>query len=104
MQIPPPNVLSVEEMVKERQELAKAGRSLVFTNGCFDILHAGHVQYLTFSRNQGDALIVGLNSDSSVKRNKGDDRPINSEDEQEFYDSYVNAPSSAAQRLKRQFG
>jgi rfaE bifunctional protein nucleotidyltransferase chain/domain len=63
-------------MKKERTRLRKQGRKLVFTNGCFDILHAGHVDYLTFARQQGDALVIGVNSDSSVKRNKGPQRPI----------------------------
>ncbi len=52
---------------------------LVFTNGCFDFIHTGHVDYLYFSRKQGDALVVGLNSDKSVRRNKGKHRPINNE-------------------------
>lgn len=56
-------------------------QSLVFTNGCFDILHAGHVAYLQFARAQGDALIVGVNADVSVKKNKGDLRPVNPEAE-----------------------
>ena len=51
----------------------------VFTNGCFDILHVGHVRYLTAARKLGDKLIVGLNSDESVKRLKGESRPINNE-------------------------
>jgi rfaE bifunctional protein nucleotidyltransferase chain/domain len=60
------------------------GKSLVFTNGCFDILHAGHVDYLAFARQQGEALTVGVNSDASVKRNKGDGRPINGEDDRAY--------------------
>ena len=52
---------------------------LVFTNGCFDFIHPGHVDYLAFARNQGDALVVGLNSDKSVRRNKGKHRPVNNE-------------------------
>ena len=55
----------------------KAGQKIVFTNGCFDILHAGHVSVLEFSRNKGDVLVVGLNSDASVRRLKGPTRPIN---------------------------
>lgn len=55
------------------------GKKIVFTNGCFDILHLGHVEYLNEARNQGDVLIVGLNSDKSVKLLKGEDRPINNE-------------------------
>ena len=67
-----------------RDRLQAEGKRLAFTNGCFDILHRGHVTYLLFSRDQADALCVGLNSDSSVKRNKGKDRPINSEDDRAF--------------------
>lgn len=66
-------------MRKERARLKAAGKKLVFTNGAFDILHAGHVKYLEFARNQGDALVVGLNADASVRRYKGDLRPINSQ-------------------------
>ncbi len=55
-----------------------AGRTVVFTNGCFDILHAGHVRYLTAAKKLGDILIVGLNSDESVHRLKGEGRPVNS--------------------------
>lgn len=68
-----------------RDQLDKEGRKLVFTNGCFDILHRGHVTYLEFARAQGDALIIGLNSDDSVRRaNKGPDRPINAQDDRAF--------------------
>ena len=63
-------------MKKERVRLKAAGRKISFTNGCFDIIHAGHVDYLQWARNQADALIVGLNSDASVRRNKGEKRPI----------------------------
>ena len=69
-------ILATDDMRRERDKLREAGKTLVFTNGCFDILHPGHVDYLTFARNQGDALIVGINSDDSVRRNKGDLRPI----------------------------
>ena len=79
MKVDGPKILSVEEMRAERDRLVAAGKELVFTNGCFDILHRGHVTYLTYARNQGDALVVGLNTDLSVKTNKGDDRPINGE-------------------------
>lgn len=57
---------------------------LVFTNGCFDILHRGHVEYLKASRELGDMLIVGINSDASVKRLKGDTRPINSQEDRKY--------------------
>lgn len=72
-------LLSAAGARKLRDQLDVAGRKLVFSNGCFDILHRGHVEYLEFARAQGDALIVGLNSDSSVRRNKGPGRPINTE-------------------------
>ncbi len=69
-------ILTAERMREERDRMHEAGRRLVFTNGCFDILHAGHVTYLQFARAQGDALCIGLNSDASVRRNKGPKRPI----------------------------
>ena len=69
-------ILDRAAMKAERERLRARGRKLVFTNGCFDILHAGHVEYLAFARAQGDALLVGLNSDASVRRNKGPARPI----------------------------
>jgi rfaE bifunctional protein nucleotidyltransferase chain/domain len=67
-----------------RDRLHAEGRRLVFTNGCFDILHRGHVTYLAFARAQGDALVVGLNSDASVRRAKGADRPVNGQDDRAF--------------------
>ena len=57
--------------------LREAQKVIVFTNGCFDILHAGHVRYLTTAKSYGDVLIVGLNSDASVRRLKGKSRPVN---------------------------
>ena len=63
-----------QEMAAERQ-----GKKVVFTNGCFDVLHLGHVTYLAEARNLGDLLVVGLNSDASVRRLKGPSRPINDE-------------------------
>ena len=74
-------LLTREAMVAERARLRAAGKKLVFTNGAFDILHAGHVTYLQFAREQGDVLCVGLNSDASVKRYKGDLRPVNPQDD-----------------------
>lgn len=59
--------------------LRSQGKKIVFTNGCFDILHVGHVDYLAKARRMGDILVVGLNSDSSVKKIKGPGRPVNSE-------------------------
>ncbi len=58
-----------------------AGKTLVFTNGCFDIIHAGHVRYLAEARKLGDCLIVGLNSDRSVQELKGPTRPVNHQDD-----------------------
>ena len=59
--------------------LRAGGKKIVFTNGCFDILHAGHVRYLEKAKTFGDVLVLGLNSDASVRANKGPSRPINSE-------------------------
>ena len=73
------NLLTAEEMRKEIVKLQKAGKRVVFTNGDFDILHIGHLTYLEEAGNLGDVLVVGVNSDASVKVNKGDKRPINSE-------------------------
>ena len=84
MLVGPPKILTAAEMCVERDRLEREGKKLVFTNGCFDILHRGHVTYLTFARNQGDALCVGLNSDASVQRNKGPSRPINPEQDRAF--------------------
>jgi D-beta-D-heptose 7-phosphate kinase/D-beta-D-heptose 1-phosphate adenosyltransferase len=75
------NVVSRSELVQIRQELQRAGRCVVFTNGCFDILHRGHIDYLTKARALGDVLTVGLNSDDSVRRLKGPGRPIVGEED-----------------------
>ena len=72
-------ILSATEARRFRDRLDAAGRKLVFSNGCFDSLHRGHIQYLAFARAQGDALIIGLNSDASVLRIKGPGRPITTE-------------------------
>jgi rfaE bifunctional protein nucleotidyltransferase chain/domain len=60
------------------------GKKIVFTNGCFDILHRGHVTYLAEARKLGDLLVIGLNSDASVKRLKGPERPINNENDRRY--------------------
>jgi rfaE bifunctional protein nucleotidyltransferase chain/domain len=73
--------LSVEALAAERERLEQSGRRLVFTNGCFDILHVGHVRYLQAARALGDALVVAVNSDASVRALKGPTRPMNGEDE-----------------------
>ena len=70
-----------EQAVDLVARLRRQGRTIVFTNGVFDLLHPGHVRYLQHARQLGDALIVGLNSDRSVRANKGPERPITPEDE-----------------------
>ena len=72
-------VVSVEELARIAKEMRAAGKRLVVTNGCFDLLHLGHVRYLRAARVLGDVLAVGLNGDQSVRELKGADRPINNE-------------------------
>ena len=72
---------SATELAKIRDDFEARGRRLVFTNGCFDILHAGHVRYLQQARALGDALLVALNGDESVRALKGAGRPINGQDD-----------------------
>jgi rfaE bifunctional protein nucleotidyltransferase chain/domain len=74
-------ILDRQELIRERKLLRGEGRSLVFTNGCFDLLHPGHVRYLAEARALGDALVVALNSDRSVRVLKGEGRPILKEKE-----------------------
>lgn len=69
------NLLKKEEMEAVIKELKKNGKIVAFTNGCFDILHVGHLRYLCEAKSKGDILIVGLNSDNSVKRLKGEKKP-----------------------------
>lgn len=70
-------ILTLKKALAARRKAALAGKKTVFTNGCFDIIHAGHVALLEKSRAFGDILIVGLNSDASVRRLKGPSRPLN---------------------------
>jgi D-beta-D-heptose 7-phosphate kinase/D-beta-D-heptose 1-phosphate adenosyltransferase len=86
----------------------EAGRRVVFTNGVFDLLHPGHVRYLQDARTLGDLLIVGVNADASVRRNKGDGRPINHEDERaevlaalEYVDAVVIFPEDTPAEIIR---
>lgn len=72
-------IISWEQLPAWRDALRAQGRALVVTNGCFDLLHRGHVAYLEAARELGDALLVGVNSDASVRELKGPDRPVNSE-------------------------
>ena len=75
------SVLSRDDAAAFARRLRAAGRTVVFTNGVFDLLHPGHVRYLRAARALGDALVVGVNSDRSVRANKGHGRPINPEAE-----------------------
>jgi len=69
-------LISLPELLEVLQEERKKGKRVVFTNGCFDIIHAGHVDYLKKAKSLGDILVVGLNSDESIRRIKGEKRPI----------------------------
>jgi rfaE bifunctional protein nucleotidyltransferase chain/domain len=77
----PGKILSTDELLAERARLRDAGQTLVFTNGVFDILHVGHVRYLEAARALGDALVVAINSDASVRELKGAGRPLMNQDE-----------------------
>ena len=77
-------ILTSVEFKNIRSDLKKENKALVFTNGCFDILHKGHAVYLNQARSLGDVLIVGVNSDRSVKVLKGDSRPVNNENDRAF--------------------
>lgn len=69
--------VDVEQLIHKIQFWRSAGDTIVFTNGVFDLIHLGHVSYLETARSKGDRLVVGINSDLSVKQNKGNERPIN---------------------------
>ncbi len=83
MRWPETKIYSRQALAEECRKLRKQGKTVVFTNGCFDVLHAGHLDYLLFARKQGDRLMVGLNSDASVRRNKGEERPVVNENERQ---------------------
>ncbi|MEI7473494.1 MAG: D-glycero-beta-D-manno-heptose 1-phosphate adenylyltransferase [bacterium] len=74
-------VLSKNELLAEISELKNDNKTVVTTNGCFDILHVGHVRYLAQAKNEGDILVIALNSDSSVRGLKGPTRPVNKEED-----------------------
>ncbi|HEV2382338.1 MAG TPA: D-glycero-beta-D-manno-heptose 1-phosphate adenylyltransferase [Terriglobia bacterium] len=76
-----PKVLPLDEAVERVRELKRQGKRVVFTNGCFDLLHPGHVRYLEEARALGDVLVVAINSDRSVRSLKGPNRPVISEGE-----------------------
>lgn len=72
-------IFSQEELANQIKKWQSEGLKVVFSNGCFDILHLGHIDYLEKARNKGNKLVIGLNTDSSVKKIKGINRPINNE-------------------------
>ena len=74
-------ILTADTLPAWREALRKEGRTLAVTNGCFDILHAGHVNYLQSARNEADVLLVGVNSDRSTRELKGANRPIHTEED-----------------------
>tara|TARA_Y100001970_G_C14247635_1_gene869470 strand:- start:1676 stop:2170 length:495 start_codon:yes stop_codon:yes gene_type:complete len=77
-------IIPISEIPGRVSEWRREGRSIVFTNGCFDLLHAGHVWFLQEASNFGDILIIGLNSDDSVRKIKGENRPILSQEDRSF--------------------
>jgi rfaE bifunctional protein nucleotidyltransferase chain/domain len=81
MRNPQSKLMSRADLIALRAEWKAAGKTVAFTNGCFDILHAGHASYLAFARAQGDVLVVGLNSDRSVRELKGPTRPVVGQDD-----------------------
>ena len=74
-------IVTLKDLVQKVGDFRKSGKRVVFTNGCFDILHVGHVRYLAAARSEGDILVVGLNSDESVRSIKGGKRPIVCQDQ-----------------------
>lgn len=74
-------IITRENIARISLEIKRQNKTIVFTNGCFDIIHPGHIYYLSEAKKLGDYLIVGLNTDSSVKRLKGEERPINTEED-----------------------
>lgn len=84
MSLENPKLISLEQAVEARGKLRAAGKRLVLTNGCFDLLHTGHLYFLRQAREQGDALWVAINSDESVGRLKGPARPVQGEEERTF--------------------
>jgi len=78
------HIKTFKEIEQTVARLKEKGKKIVFTNGCFDILHRGHVSYLDVAKSFGDVLILGLNSDDSVRRLKGNDRPINNQEDRGF--------------------
>lgn len=77
-------IVNLKDLKRIRESFKTKALKVVFTNGCFDLIHSGHVDYLTKAKNLGDILIVGLNTDDSIRRIKGDKRPILKQDERAF--------------------
>jgi len=76
--------LNLNDFLNIRKKLKDEDKKLVFTNGCFDIIHKGHITYLKQAKELGDFLVIGLNSDKSVKKLKGESRPVNKEEDREY--------------------
>jgi rfaE bifunctional protein nucleotidyltransferase chain/domain len=83
------SIRTLREMKEIRQQLKDQNKKVVFTNGCFDLIHAGHIDYLSKAKALGDVMVVGLNTDASVKRIKGNKRPILNESERSFIISNI---------------
>jgi rfaE bifunctional protein nucleotidyltransferase chain/domain len=77
-------ITTAEDFKSIRAKIKSENKKLVFTNGCFDILHKGHITYLNEAKKSGDVLIVGVNSDASVRKLKGDERPVTNEQDRMF--------------------
>lgn len=77
-------VYNLPELLRHLEQDRAEGKKIIFTNGCFDILHRGHATYLRAARSLGDKLVIGLNTDASVKRLKGESRPVNNEDDRAY--------------------
>ncbi len=99
---------SLPKLLSTLSQKRKSGKKIVFTNGCFDLLHVGHVRYLSQARSLGDILVVGLNKDASVKRLKGIGRPVTPEKERaevlqalSFVDYLILFPDPTPERLIR---
>ena len=83
-------IVNINELKRIRERVKREGKKVVFTNGCFDILHRGHIDYLEKAKKLGHILIVGLNSDESVKKIKGENRPIVPQDDRALVLSALN--------------
>ena len=84
-------ILTLAKLKSFLNKARKVGKKIVFTNGCFDIIHPGHIRILEFSKSQGDILILGLNTDASIKRLKGPTRPINKQNDRAIVVSALEA-------------